>query len=257
MPDSIGDLPFPPARVRRAASEPLYAQLARDLAAHIGQGTLAAGRQLPPEPVLARAYEVNRLTVREALASLARQGLVRRVQGVGSFVADAPVRHRIDGAEASLTASIRRTGSAVRRDVLEAVTTAPEAVPGGPFDAFPGLVTLLWVRCWVDGVPWSLTLAWLPASVLGADVAVGPDTSLSELVRDRVGLRMRPAGRAFTAVPAGPTDAEHLDVATGAPILVVTGSDADQHGRRIAQVAHRIRGDRVEYAIDLRGKDPS
>ena len=39
------------------------------------------------------------------------------------------------------------------------------------------------------------------------------------------------------------------------PLLVVTGSDADQHGRRIAQVAHRIRGDRAEYAIDFRGME--
>jgi hypothetical protein len=29
----------------------------------------------------------------------------------------------------------------------------------------------------------------------------------------------------------------------------------DQHGRRVAQVAHRIRGDRAEYAVDFRGID--
>jgi DNA-binding GntR family transcriptional regulator len=255
MSASSGTLPFRPARVRRAASEPLYAQVARDIAAHIGQGALTAGRQLPPEPALARAYEVNRLTVREALASLGRQGLVRRVQGVGSFVADAPERHRVEGREAGPTGSIRRAGLAVRHDVLEAVATAPEAVPGGPFEAFPGLVTLLWVRHWVEDVPWSLTLTWLPASVVGPDAALDPGASPSELVEERLGLRMLAAERVLTAVPAGPADAEHLDVATGSPLLVVTGSDADQHGRRIAQVAHRIRGDRAEYAIDFRGME--
>ena len=96
-------LPFRPAPLRRASGEPLYAQVARDLATQVRRGTIAAGHRLPPEPALARAYGVNRLTVREALTSLTRQGLVRRVQGVGSFVADAPVRHRIGGDEASLT----------------------------------------------------------------------------------------------------------------------------------------------------------
>ena len=86
-------LPFQPVPLRRAGGEPLYAQVARDLATQVRRGTMAAGQRLPPEPALARAYGVNRLTVREALTSLTRQGLVRRVQGVGSFVADAPVRH--------------------------------------------------------------------------------------------------------------------------------------------------------------------
>ena len=82
-------LPFRPAPLRRASGEPLYAQVARDLAAHIRRGTMAPGARLPPEPALAEAYGVNRLTVREALTSLTRQGLVRRVQGVGGFVTDA------------------------------------------------------------------------------------------------------------------------------------------------------------------------
>src|SRR5580765_4707043 len=111
--DSDLALPFTPASIRRAAPEPLYAQVARDLAGHVRAGTMAAGRRLPAEPVLARAYGVNRLTVREALTSLARQGLVRRVQGVGSFVADAPVRHRIGGDEASLTEAMRKQGLSV------------------------------------------------------------------------------------------------------------------------------------------------
>src|SRR3954452_17580198 len=119
-------LPFPPAPVRRAAAEPLYAQVARDVAGHVRRGTMAPGQRLPAEPVLAEAYGVNRLTVREALASLARQGLVRRVQGVGSFVADAPVRHRVGGDEASLMEGMRRQGLTVRQDVLDAASAPPE-----------------------------------------------------------------------------------------------------------------------------------
>src|SRR3954465_11547732 len=95
-------LPFRPAPLRRASGEPLYAQVARDLATHVRRGTMAPGQRLPAEPVLARAYGVNRLTVREALTTLPRQGLVRRVQGVGSFVAEATVRHRVDAGLASL-----------------------------------------------------------------------------------------------------------------------------------------------------------
>jgi DNA-binding GntR family transcriptional regulator len=246
-------LPFPPAPVRRSASEPLYAQVARDLAAHVRRGTMTPGQRLPAEPVLAEAYGVNRLTVREALASLARQGLVRRVQGVGSFVADAPVRVRVDAAAGDLTDAIRRQGMAVREEVLEAAAAPAEAVPGGPFVAFPGPVTILWTRRVVQDLPWSLTLTWLPAALAGPDVRAGAEASPAAVIAERHGLRVRPADRAATAAPAAPSDAEQLDIATGAPLMVLSGSDVDQHGRRIAQVAERIRGDRAEYAVDLRG----
>jgi DNA-binding GntR family transcriptional regulator len=245
-------LPFRPAPIRRTGGEPLYAQVARDLASHVRRGTMAPGQRLPAEPALARAYGVNRLTVREALGVLARQGLVRRVQGVGSFVADAPVRYRIDGSEASLTEGMRRQGLSVRQDLLEAVTAPPETVPGGPFPAFPGPVTILWLRRWVQDTPWSLTLTWIPASLVGPDVDFGPDTSLFALLQERHGLRMLRGDRTFTAAPAAPSDSEHLDVPAGAPLIVLTGGNVDQHGRRIAHVAHRIRGDRAEYAVDFR-----
>src|SRR3954449_10858614 len=108
-------LPFDPAPLRRAAGEPLYAQVARDLAARIRQGVLTSGQRLPAEPALARAYGVNRLTVREALISLTRQGLVRRLQGIGSFVADAPVRHRLGGDDARLAETLRSEGLTMRQ----------------------------------------------------------------------------------------------------------------------------------------------
>jgi GntR family transcriptional regulator len=247
-------VPFEAAPLRRAAGEPLYAQVARDLAARIRQGALAPGHRLPAEPALAKAYGVNRLTVREALISLTRQGLVRRVQGIGSFVADAPVRHRIDGAAAGLTEGMRGQGVPVREELLEAAPGPPEAVPAGPFADLPGPVTILWIRAWVQDIPWSLTLTWLPAALLGRDVRFGPDTSLSALLAERHGLRTAPAERTFGSAPAAPSDSEHLDIPTGAPLIVVSGADTDQHGRRIAQVAHRIRGDRAEYAVDLRGR---
>ena len=242
-------LPFTPAPIRRAAPEPLYAQVARDLAGQLRAGTMAPGRRLPAEPVLARAYGVNRLTVREALTSLARQGLVRRVQGVGSFVADAPVRHRVEAGQASIADALRGQGVVVREELLEAAPGPPGAVPGGPFPAFPGPVTILWVRRFVDDIPWSLSLTWLPAALLGADARPGDPGAL---VAQRHGLRMTPGDRVLGSAPAAPSDSEHLDVATGTPLIVLSGGDIDQHGRRIAQVAHRIRGDRAEVAIDFR-----
>jgi DNA-binding GntR family transcriptional regulator len=112
------------------------------------------------------------------------------------------------------------------------------------------------LRRWVQDLPWSLALTWVPASLLYPDFDFGPDTSLYGRLLERHGLRMLRGDRVFTAAPADDADAEHLDVPVGAALLVLSGRNVDQHGRRIAQVAHRIRGDRAEYAVDLQAPAP-
>jgi GntR family transcriptional regulator len=49
---------------------------------------MAAGEQLPPEPVLAQRMGISRATLREAMRSLAQQGRLVRRQGIGTFVGD-------------------------------------------------------------------------------------------------------------------------------------------------------------------------
>ena len=47
-----------------------------------------AGQKLPSEPELAASLGVSRATLREAMRSFEGQGLIRRRQGVGTFVLD-------------------------------------------------------------------------------------------------------------------------------------------------------------------------
>src|ERR1700755_979917 len=105
----------------------------------------------------------------------------------------------------------------------------------------------------VDDLPWALSLVWLPAGLGGPELRPAPDVSLASPGEQRPGLRRVPADGTVTPAPAAPSDSEPLDVAPGTPLIVLSGGDVDQHGRRIAQVAHRIRGEPGEIAIDIPG----
>lgn len=63
-----------------------YEEVARSLARRIEDATYPVGSQLPPEVELASAYAVSRSTVRSALDSLERLGMVSRRRRIGTRV---------------------------------------------------------------------------------------------------------------------------------------------------------------------------
>lgn len=87
--------------------EPLYEQLASVLRHEIRLSGVSGGR-LPTEAALARRHGVGLSTVREALSILAREGLVIRSHGRGTFVADS---RRVVGVLCDVCLAGEREGS--------------------------------------------------------------------------------------------------------------------------------------------------
>jgi len=67
---------------------PLYQQVKQHVLRAIADGSLAAGARVPSEQELVRELGVARMTANRALRELAAQGVIVRVAGVGSFVAE-------------------------------------------------------------------------------------------------------------------------------------------------------------------------
>lgn len=67
---------------------PLYINVYDELLLQITKGVFHAGSQLPSEPDLARELGVSRATLRQALALLQDDGLVRNIRGKGNYVLD-------------------------------------------------------------------------------------------------------------------------------------------------------------------------
>ncbi|MGQ9517776.1 MAG: GntR family transcriptional regulator [Anaerolineae bacterium] len=71
----------------REDNRPLYLR-AEEALRELIQSQYQPGDQLPPEPKLAAMLGISRATLREALRSFEERGLVKRRQGVGTFVAE-------------------------------------------------------------------------------------------------------------------------------------------------------------------------
>lgn len=73
--------------VRPASPLPLYLQVKKHIQAQIGANTWQPDSKIPSENELVRTLGVSRMTVNRALRELALEGLLVRLQGVGTFVA--------------------------------------------------------------------------------------------------------------------------------------------------------------------------
>ncbi len=71
---------------------PLHLAIADSLRAELKRGVYTAAKTLPPMAVLAERFEVSRMTVREAIDVLEREGLVETRQGVGTRLTQRALR---------------------------------------------------------------------------------------------------------------------------------------------------------------------
>ncbi|MDA8016429.1 MAG: histidine utilization repressor [Thermoanaerobaculia bacterium] len=70
-----------------SAPQPLYRQVKEHVLRQIRSGDWPTGHRVPSENRLVEEFGVSRMTVNRALRELADEGVLRRLQGVGTFVA--------------------------------------------------------------------------------------------------------------------------------------------------------------------------
>lgn len=233
------------------AAQPRWHQVMTELSDRIADGTHAPGERLPVESELAARFAVNRLTVRQALAELARAGTIRTVHGRGSYVADRPYRFALRATTPSIVAQMREVDRTITQELVAHAVVPRSDLPDPPALPDDRVLRLDTVMS-VDGEAWSRDSTWLPADRFAGIPAVWtPQTSLTGLLLGAYGVRLRRSWRRHSAEPASPRDAAVLDVPLGTPLLVLTGANTDEHGAPLSQVHRRTRGDRIEYVVDL------
>ena len=80
--------------LNRDSAVPLYLQLADELRHKILSGEWQPEQRIPSENELNQIYSISRMTIRQVLGKLVDEGLVFRVHGKGTFVAQRKIATR-------------------------------------------------------------------------------------------------------------------------------------------------------------------
>ncbi|HSC65061.1 MAG TPA: winged helix-turn-helix domain-containing protein, partial [Caldimonas sp.] len=116
------------------AQAPLYVQLADLFRQRIVKGVWKQGEKLPSLEQLVAEFDVARVTVRQAVERLTRDGLVSPQRGRGTFVTGAPSNDRWLRVETSL-----RSLAEVYRDTQPTILNIDESTRSPRLDKSDGV----------------------------------------------------------------------------------------------------------------------
>ena len=228
-----------------------FESIAEDLRRRVAVGEFAAGRLLPSESELGRAYAASRMTVRRALEVLRDEGLVDARQGFGWFAATAPLRQSL-GRQGTIEAQLAEGGRRSERQVLDfgfvAAPPRPAAVLG------PGRVLEVRRVNLVDGVPWARVTVWCPE-------ALSSHLSLADVTRttfhELLDVELAGATQTISAAAVGEEDAGILGVPPGSPALVCERVTRSTAGEPVLVAEHVFPGHLSQFVVELGTVDRS
>jgi GntR family transcriptional regulator len=212
-------------------------------------GGLRPGDALPSDAMLCQEFHVSRMTARGAVQRLAQEGLVVRVPGKGTFVAQPPGFRQASNL-LSFTTEMTRRGLEPSSRILRRGLRPAREVEIARLHLRPGaeVVEVRRLRL-ADERPIVLESTCLPASC--ADVVLEADLERGSLHQALVEARRVPTrGRAtLGAEAAGDEEGELLGVEPGSPLLVERRLIEDQRGRPLELTESRYAADR--YSLDV------
>jgi GntR family transcriptional regulator len=228
-----------------------YRAIADELRGRVESGELGAGRLLPSESELSRAYGASRVTVRKALDLLRDEGLIDARQGFGWFVSTDPVRQAL-GRLGTIEEQLEQLGvGSERRVVGFRFVAAPARVR-----QVLGADAVLEVRRvnLADGQPFARVTVWCPeelgARLSRADVEKAP-------FYEQVGVAIGGATQTIGAAAANAADAELLAVPVRSPVLRCERVTRDVDDTPMLVSEHIFPAHRTEFVVDLPRFEPS
>ncbi|CUU41726.1 HTH-type transcriptional repressor yvoA [Blastochloris viridis] len=180
---------------------------------------------------------------------LAERGMVRSVQGRGSFVEEAPLRYAI-GRRVRFSENVIAAGRSPRGRLI-GVATVVDAEPARRL-ALPPRTPLLRVELVssANAVPLSRSTSWFEqARFEGLEAELHRTGSVSRAFAAHGIADYTRLETVISARPVDPAEQELLELPAGRAVLVVDAVNADAGGRPIQVQRTRFAADRVHLIV--------
>ena len=229
---------------------PRYFQLADLFRQRIARGEWPKKHQLPTLDALAADFSVARVTVRQAIEVLAREGLVSPQQGRGTFVTGVPNKERFISVVTSLDELVRNY-----EDTQPTIVNMEEGVNSPPLNPGEGIAATHYTymrRVHVrDGSPYCVIGLYLDERLFKQAPVEFRTKAVIPILSNMTGVHIKDAHQVLTIGTADMEVAQMLAVPVGSPVAEVRRIFKDRQGTVIYLANVVYRGDAIRIEMDL------
>ncbi|HEU0202598.1 MAG TPA: GntR family transcriptional regulator [Burkholderiaceae bacterium] len=242
----------------QTSSLPFYAQIKETLRARILDGTYKPHQQMPSEAEMMATFKVSRITVRQALGDLQKEGLIFKLQGKGSFVSKAQAFQDLDRLQGFGEAMSRYGFETYNRLLsIKDVPAAPAVAAQLRIKPRTPVAEIKRVR-FLNREPISLDVSYV-STALGerlrkADLAT---RDIFVIFENDYDIALGNAGLRIGAMLADATLAGLLKVEDGAPILRIERLTSTAGGEPLDFEYLYYRADAFQYRMRIERRNPS
>jgi GntR family transcriptional regulator len=229
---------------------PRYVQLADLFRQRIARGLWSAGTKLPSLDALTREFDVARVTVRQAVDLLSREGLLSAQQGRGTFVIASPAARP----QLRLQTSLKNLADVYRNDkpqltLIEEASAVPrlEAKDGTPAPRYH-FMRRVHSR---DGRPYCVISIYLDERVFRLAPKRFRSETVIPVLLELPKVKVARAHQTLTIAAADLEAAGHLGIPVNAPVAEVRRVCRSPDGTVLYLGEVTYRGDFIHFDMDL------
>jgi GntR family transcriptional regulator len=230
-------------------ASPVYRQLTDRLMEEIEDGKLKPGDKLPSERELAERFGVSRMTARQTLSILERQGVVERRVGSGTFVSTRNIEMNLITFN-SFTNSMLNKGLTPSTKVLsKRILTKPKVASKLKVPEDEPLFFTKRLRL-ADGIPVSLEESYTPYRYCnGIEDEIGDNESLYQILKSNYGILLVKAEQFMRTIVPDEMESKLLKISSSTPCFLFEEIACDDKGRETEFSKVLTRGDIVKYYV--------
>ncbi|BCF95098.1 transcriptional regulator (plasmid) [Paraburkholderia largidicola] len=236
--------------IHLGAPGPMYMQIADILRDRILGGKYRPNQQMPSESELMKAFNVSRITARQALGNLQNEGLVFRIHGKGTYVSR-PRAFQDLGSLQGFGASMRQMGYETHSKVLSLRSIVPPRHVRDRIACGARVVELRRLR-FLSRAPISLDVSYLPSEI-GLRVAKADLTNrdVFTVLENDCQIVLGHADLQMCSLLATDELCKVLGVEEGAPILFIERVIHTSAGAPLEYEELYYRGDAFQFKVHV------
>ncbi|MCL2117438.1 MAG: GntR family transcriptional regulator [Planctomycetaceae bacterium] len=243
-------LPEQPVLVK-TSSKPLYQQLDELIRNKLHSGEWSAHDLLPSENELARNYRLSRMTVRSVIVRLAQEGLLYRVPGKGTYVAEKKITTS-SLSYIGIREQLEKQGFQTSTEILDIQNDYVSPKLASKFHVGAGTRFCRVERLrLLNGLPLSLHYSFVPASVCpGLDQKDLVGQQLCDILCTDYNLSRHHVIETLESTAASAYEAEILGVRKRFHLLLLKNFISSEYGIPFEYAKIVFRGDKIKLKFE-------